>query len=99
MNNHVIVICGPTASGKTSLGIEIAKRINGEIISADSMQLYKYMNVGTAKPTEEEKEGIPHHMLDICTPDEEYNVSRYKEDARAIAIASIWCRTCALATD
>ena len=81
MNNHVIVICGPTASGKTSLGIEIAKRINGEIISADSMQLYKYMNVGTAKPTEEEKEGIPHHMLDICTPDEEYNVSRYKEDA------------------
>ena len=81
MNNNVIVICGPTASGKTSLGIEIAKRINGEIISADSMQLYKYMNVGTAKPTEEEKEGIPHHMLDICTPDEEYNVSRYKEDA------------------
>ena len=67
--------------GKTSLGIEVAKRINGEVISADSMQLYKYMDVGTAKPSEEEKEGISHHMIDICTPDEEYNVSRFKDDA------------------
>ena len=61
----LIVITGPTASGKTDLAIQTAKRLNGEIISADSMQIYRYMNIGTAKPTIEERQGIPHHMIDI----------------------------------
>jgi tRNA dimethylallyltransferase len=77
----VLVITGPTASGKTSLGISLAKQINGEIVSADSMQIYKYMNIGTAKPTQEEMDGIPHHMIDIISPFENYSVSRYVEDA------------------
>ena len=67
--------------GKTSLGVELAKKLNGEIISADSMQIYKEMNIGTAKPTKEEMEGIKHHLIDFVNPDEEYNVSKYKIDA------------------
>ena len=63
MKPKVIVIAGATASGKTAVSIEVAKKLNGEIISADSMQIYKYMNIGTAKPTEEEKEGIKHYLL------------------------------------
>lgn len=78
----VIVICGPTASGKTALSIELAKRINGEIISADSMQIYKDMNIGTAKPTEEEKQGINHYLLDFISPEERYSVAQYKQDAK-----------------
>lgn len=77
----VIVICGPTASGKTSLAIELAKLLNGEIISADSMQIYRGMDIGTAKVTEEEADGIRHHMIDICDPGEEYSVARYGEEA------------------
>lgn len=77
----VIVIAGPTASGKSSLAVELAKRIDGEIISADSMQIYKEMNIGTAKVTEEEKKGIKHYMLDIISPDERYSVSAYKKKA------------------
>ena len=78
----VIVICGPTASGKTELSIKLAKQINGEIISADSMQIYKEMNIGTAKPSEEEKRGIKHYLLDFVSPDERYSVAQYKQDAK-----------------
>ena len=78
MKPKVIVIVGPTASGKTAVSIELAKRINGEIISADSMQVYKYMNIGTAKPTTEEMDGIKHYLLDVVSPDEVFNVAKYK---------------------
>jgi len=76
---NVIVIVGPTASGKTKISIELAKRINGEIISADSMQVYKYMDIGTAKPDEEERAGIKHYLIDEIYPDEEFSVARFKE--------------------
>lgn len=81
MKSKVIVIVGPTASGKTAVSIELAKKINGEIISADSMQIYKYMDIGTAKPTADEMQGIKHYMLDIVEPDETYNVAKYKKMA------------------
>lgn len=77
----VIVICGPTASGKTALSIELAKQINGEIVSADSMQIYKDMNIGSAKPTVEEMQGIKHYMLDFVSPDQRYSVADYKKQA------------------
>lgn len=79
---RVIVICGPTASGKTALGVELAKRINGEIVSSDSMQIYKDMQIGTAKPTEEEMQGIKHYLIDCVSPDERYSVANYKQDAK-----------------
>ena len=79
--SKVIVICGPTASGKTSLSIELAKKINGEIVSCDSMQIYKDMDIGSAKPTVEEMQGIKHYLLDYVSPEERYSVSDYKEDA------------------
>ena len=78
----VIVICGPTASGKTVLSIELAKQINGEIVSADSMQIYKDMDIGTAKPTKEEMQGINHYLIDFVSPDERYSVADYKQDAK-----------------
>ena len=78
----VIVIGGPTASGKTALSIELAKKINGEIISADSMQIYKDMDIGTAKPTETEKQGITHYLLDFVSPEERYSVADYKKEAK-----------------
>ncbi len=78
----VIIICGPTASGKTNLSIELAKQINGEIISADSMQIYKDMNIGTAKPTTEEMQGIKHYLIDIIKPNQRYSVADYKKDAK-----------------
>ena len=78
----VIVICGPTASGKTALSIELAKQINGEIVSCDSMQIYKEMDIGTAKPTIEEMQGIKHYMIDIISPEERYSVADYKKDAK-----------------
>ena len=77
----VIVICGPTASGKTSLAVKLAKEINGEIISSDSMQIYKYMDIGTAKVTEEEKEGIKHYLVSFVEPNERYSVANFKKDA------------------
>ena len=77
----VIVICGPTASGKTSLSVELAKKCNGEIISADSMQIYKEMNIGTAKVTPEEMQGIKHYMIDIVSPTERYSVAEFKVQA------------------
>ena len=81
MKPKVVVIVGPTASGKTAVSIELAKRLNGEIISADSMQIYKEMNIGSAKPTEDEKQGIYHHMIDVVEPTENFNVAKYKEMA------------------
>lgn len=78
----VIVICGPTASGKTGLSIELAKKINGEIVSADSMQIYKEMDIGTAKPTKEEMQGIKHYLIDFVSPEERYSVADYKKDAK-----------------
>lgn len=81
MKPKVIVICGPTASGKTALSIELAKKIDGEIISADSMQIYKDMNIGSAKPTKEEMDGIKHYLLDFVSPENRYSVADYKKDA------------------
>ena len=78
----VIVICGPTASGKTALSIELAKKINGEIVSADSMQIYKDMDIGTAKPTSEEMQGIKHYLLDFVSPNERYSVADFKKEAK-----------------
>ena len=77
----VIIICGPTASGKTALSIKLAKKIDGEIISADSMQIYKDMNIGTAKPDEEEKQGIKHYLMDYVSPEQRYSVAQFKIDA------------------
>jgi tRNA dimethylallyltransferase len=75
----VIVIAGPTASGKTRISIQLAKEINGEIVSADSMQVYKYMDIGTAKPDSEEMSGIKHYLISEVYPDEEFSVARYRE--------------------
>lgn len=75
--NNIICIAGPTASGKTALAVELAKEYNGEVVSCDSMQVYKRMDIGTAKPTIEERQGIPHHMIDVAEPDEDFSVSRY----------------------
>ena len=79
----LLVICGPTASGKTALGVALAQALNGEVVSADSMQIYRGMDIGTAKPTREEMGGIPHHMLDVADPAEDYSVARYVHDADA----------------
>lgn len=81
---QVFVIVGPTASGKTKLGIEVAKRHNGEIVSADSMQIYRGMDIGTAKPSKEEMEGVVHHMLDVVDPTESYSVAEYVTQASAV---------------
>ena len=78
----VIVICGPTASGKTTLSIQLAQKINGEIISSDSMQIYKDMNIGTAKPDQQEMQGIKHYLLDFVEPNQRYSVADYKKDAK-----------------
>ena len=80
--SKVIVICGPTASGKTALSIELAKSINGEVVSADSMQIYKDMDIGSAKVTKEEMQGIKHYLVDCVSPDERYSVANYKLDAK-----------------
>ena len=76
----LFLIVGPTASGKTAVSIEIAKRMNAEIISVDSIQVYRGMDIGSAKPTLEERAGIPHHMLSIVAPDEpQFSVARFRE--------------------
>ena len=81
---NIIVITGPTGVGKTKMSLELAKRIDAEIINADSMQVYKDLNIGTAKITEKEKEGIPHHLFDIVEPTNMYTVYDYQKDARDI---------------
>mgnify|MGYP000653550052 CR=1 FL=1 len=81
MAPKLIVICGPTATGKTKLGVALAQRLGGEVVSADSMQVYRRMDIGTAKPTPEEMRGIPHHMLDVADPEEDFSVARYVEMA------------------
>ena len=82
--NKIICIAGPTASGKTALSIALAKEFDGEVVSCDSMQVYKYMDIGTAKPTVAERQGIVHHMLDVADPSEDFSVSRYCEMATPI---------------
>ena len=84
MNNHtVIVITGPTASGKTPLGVSLALALKSEVVSADSMQLYRGLDIGSAKPTEKEMRGVPHRMIDVADPWEDYSVSRWVESAAA----------------
>lgn len=80
---NILVICGPTASGKTKFSIELCKALGGEVVSADSMQLYRGMDIGTAKPSGEEQEGIAHHMLSVAEPWENYSVARYVREASA----------------
>ena len=82
--NNIICIAGPTASGKTALAVELAKEFNGEVVSCDSMYVYRRMNIGTAKPTIEEMQGIVHHMIDVAEPDEDFSVSRYCQMAAPI---------------
>lgn len=89
MKKPLIIIGGPTACGKTALSIALAKRLNGEIISADSMQVYRYMDIGTAKATKEEMQGIPHYLIDELDPDETYNVMIFQNKAKAY-MQQIW---------
>ena len=81
MKPNILVICGPTASGKTALAAELARRFNGEVVSADSMQVYRRMDIGTAKPTAGEMRGVPHHMIDVADPEENWSVARYVAQA------------------
>ena len=81
MANKLVCVVGPTACGKTRMGVLLAQRCGGEVVSCDSMQLYRGMVIGTAAPTPEETEGVPHHMVGVCDPAEPYSVARYAEDA------------------
>jgi len=83
----VVVVTGPTASGKSALAVDLAARFEGEIINADSVQVFRFMDIGTAKPTAEERERVPHHLFDIANPDEPYSAGRYEKDAREAAKA------------
>lgn len=91
MKRPLIVIGGPTACGKTGFSIKLAKKIGGEIISADSMQVYRYMDIGTAKVTQEEADGVPHYLIDEFDPDAEYNVMLFQEKAKAY-MEQIWAK-------
>ena len=84
MPPQLVVICGPTATGKTRLGVALAKTLGGEVVSADSMQVYRDMVIGTARPSEAEMEGVPHHMLAVADPEENYSVARYVAEATPI---------------
>lgn len=84
MKNKILVLAGPTAVGKTALSIELAKKLNGEIVSTDSMQIYKYMDIGSAKITPSEMDGIKHHMIDVTTPDKPFSVVDFKNLAQPI---------------
>lgn len=91
MKKPLIILTGPTAVGKTSLSLSLAKELDGEIVSADSMQVYRYMDIGTAKIREEERQGIPHHLIDVLDPWEDFNVVRFQKMARE-ALEEIWER-------
>ena len=82
MKPKVIAVVGPTASGKTKLAIELAHKLNGEVVSADSRLVYKGFDIASAKPTMEEREGIPHHLIDIVEPEFNYSAGNYVEDAK-----------------
>lgn len=88
MKKPLLVITGPTATGKTDLAVQVALKLHGEIVSADSMLVYQGMNIGTAKPDIEARQGIPHHLIDIIAPGEAYNVAQYQQDAETV-IANI----------
>ena len=81
-NNHVIIIIGPTASGKTDLGFHLAQRLNAEIINADSRQVYRHMDIGTAKPSITIQKTIPHHEIDIIEPNEDYNLAIFLKNCK-----------------
>jgi tRNA dimethylallyltransferase len=81
----VVVVTGPTSAGKTALAIELAEKFGGEIVNADSMQVYRFMDIGTAKPTPEQRARVPHHLIDVVTPDVAYSAGRYVSEARAAA--------------
>ena len=83
MASRLVVLSGPTASGKTALGVLLAQTLDGEVVSADSMQIYRRMDIGTAKPTADEMRGVKHHMIDVAEPEEDYSVARYVEEASA----------------
>jgi len=89
--NPLIILAGPTAVGKTELSLKLAQRINGEIISADSMQVYKRMDIGTAKPSREEQGRVPHHLIDLVEPDQDFSVADYKKYFES-AVASIYAK-------
>ncbi len=91
LNSKIIVICGPTASGKTATSIDVARVFNGEIIGADSVQIYRHMDIGTAKPTANERSDVPHHMIDIVDPDEPFDVKQFATMARE-KIADLYSR-------
>ncbi len=80
--NTLLVLVGPTASGKTGLSLLLADRLKGEIVSADSRQIFRHLNIGTAKPTAEELGRTPHHFINLYNPDQEYNAGRYGREAR-----------------
>lgn len=87
----LVIVAGPTAAGKTALSVELAKRIDGEVISADSMQVYRFMDIGSAKVTKEEQDGVPHHLIDILDPQDEFNVVVFQKLAKE-AMKEIWSR-------
>lgn len=91
MRIPLLVIAGPTASGKSAAAVELALRLGGEVVSADSMQVYKYMDIGTAKVDQETRARIPHHMLDIIEPDQDYSLAEYKVQAESVC-KDIWLR-------
>jgi len=80
----LIIVNSPTATGKTQLAVSLALALNGEVISADSLQVYRYLNIGTAKPTIEQRKDVKHHLIDILNPDEEYNAALFAEQSRSI---------------
>ncbi|MCK5737684.1 tRNA dimethylallyltransferase, partial [bacterium] len=84
MHNFVLIIIGQTAVGKTQLSLDLARHLNGEIISADSRQIYRYMTIGTAKPTPDELRAAPHHFIDILDPDQDYSAGEFGTDARRV---------------
>ena len=93
----LVVVAGPTASGKTAAGVYLAKALNGEVVSADSMQIYKGMDIGTGKLSREEMRGVRHHMIDVAVPDEEYSVGRYVKEAAAAVVGEF--RRCQIDID